>query len=49
VPDVDHEQATPIMRDLAELIALQCSVLIFGENGTEKERIARAIQACGPR
>jgi Nif-specific regulatory protein len=53
VPNGDLEQASPIMRDLVESIALvarsNAAVLILGESGTEKERIARAIHACGPR
>ena len=46
-------QASPIMRELVESIALlarsNTAVLILGECGTGKERVARAIHAGGPR
>jgi two-component system, NtrC family, response regulator HydG len=49
----DFVQTSPAMRALAETIALvavsKAPVLIFGETGTGKERVARAIHAGGPR
>ena len=49
----DLVQTSPAMRGLAEAIALvalsKAPVLIVGETGTGKERVARAIHASGPR
>lgn len=49
----DLEQASPLMRELRDSIALvarsSTPVLVLGESGTGKERVARAIHAGGLR
>ena len=51
--DDELVQVSPVMRSLMESIALvarsRTPVLIFGETGTGKELVARAIHAGGPR
>ncbi|WP_424974734.1 sigma-54-dependent Fis family transcriptional regulator [Dinoroseobacter sp. S124A] len=39
---------TPLLRNLAQLARTQVPLLLEGETGTGKERLARAIHLCGP-